>query len=243
VLYTRPYVTRRFIAYAGDSWTSDLSLAVMVLDSFTEEPAQTAIRVRLRTTPATAAEKVPLTDAIRNPSGFFYFERLGGLAAGPYTLVIEPDSTTTDWYYLESNAAAWGDTFERIINLPMPNALNPVETATLVPKSSYPFPGNATLVRGKVTQGGAAVSEAIVSTTYQRVAEGPPNTPPPPPSPLMVRTLTDREGDFVLFFRRLPNKTQPITLKAEKNGNQFQQPGPVMITEGETLKDQFLNLP
>jgi len=241
VLYTRPYVTERFIAYAGDSWTSELSLVVMVVDAFTDEPPQIAIRVRLKPTPATVTEKVPRTDARRNHSGFFYFERLGGLAAGPYTLVIEPDRSIPDVYYLESNAATWNDIFERTINLPMPNALNPVELATLVPKSSYPFPANATLVRGKVTQGTAAVSEAIVSTTYQRIPKGPPNTPPAPPGPLTVRTLTDREGEFVLFFKRLPNKTQVITVTAEKNGNQFQQP--VMITEGQTLKNQVLNLP
>ena len=241
--YTRPYVTERFVAHAGDSWLNQLSLVVMVVDAFTEEPPQAAVRVRLKPTPVTSDEAVPRTNALRNHSGFFYFERLENLAAGPYTLVVEPERTNTDWYYLESNAAAWTDIFERPINLPMPNAQNPVEIATLVPKSSYPFPANATLVRGKVTKGTEVVSEAIVSTTYQRIPVGPPNAPPAAPAPLTVRTLTDREGEFVLFFKRLPQPTQNITLKAEKDGNQFQQPAPVIITEGKTLKDQLLTLP
>lgn len=235
--YTRPFITGRFIAYGGpayggDSWSSQLSLAVIVLDSFTEKPPQVAIRVRLK--------ELPRSIPVRNQSGFFCFE--GITTPGPYTLVLEPDRTTSDWYYLESTGPIWNDTFERIINLPKPDPKAPVEAATFSPKSSYPFPTNATLVRGIVTQGTPdGVGGAVVSTTYQHVPNPPPNVPPGPPAPLPVKTLTDREGEFVLFFKRLPNETQLITLTAEKNGNQSQQA--VMITEGTTLKDIQLDLP
>lgn len=226
MIYTRPFIAARFIAYAGDSRASQLALAVRVIDSFTEEPPPVAIRVRLKELPGS----VP----VRNQSGFFCFE--GAPTPGPYTLVFEPDRTTSDWYYLDSNAPVWTDTFKRTINLPMPNPASPVEIATFVPKSSYPFPGNATLVRGKVTQGGVNVEGAIVSTTYQH--EDPPGAPS---SPVSVRTLTDREGEFVLFFKRLPNATQPITLTADKLAASVQQI--VMITEGTTRKGVQLNLP
>lgn len=234
--YTRPFITGRFIAYGGpsfggDSWSNELSLAVLVLDSFTEEPPQTAIRVRLK--------EMPRVIPIRNQSSYFCFE--GIKEPGPYTLVLEPDRTTSDLYYLDPTGAVWSDTFERIINLPMPNPKSPVELATFSPKTSYPFPSNATLVRGKVTQGGAGVQNAIVSTTYQSVPKGLPNAPPAPAGALTVRTLTDREGEFVLFFKRLATKTQTIPVRASKAGAPVQQS--VLITDGTTRKDVQLVLP
>jgi hypothetical protein len=237
VIYTRPFITGRFIAYGGsaydgDSWSRELFLAVAVLDSFTEEVPQAAIRVRLK--------ELPRSIPVRNRSGFFCFE--GIPTPGPYTLTVEPNRTTSDWYYLEPTGPVWNDTFERTITLPKPDPKSPVETAIFVPKSSYPFPSNATLVRGKVTHGSpAGVEGAIVSTSYLRVPSTPPNVPPGPPAPLEVKTLTDREGEFVLFFKRLSTETQLITLEAEKDGEQFSQA--VMITEGTTLKNIQLDLP
>jgi hypothetical protein len=156
---------------------------------------------------------------------------------GAYTLVFKPDRTNSDWYYLESTAADWSDTFERTINLPRPDPKSPLEIAAFVPRSSYPFPDNATLVRGKVTRGVTNVEGVIVSTTYQH--EDPPGTPS---SPVSVRTLTDREGEFVLFFKRLPGKTQSITLTAAEGLIQA-PPQTVPITEGTTRKDVLFNLP
>jgi hypothetical protein len=198
-----------------------------VLDSFTEEPPQIPIRARLK--------ELPRTFPVRNQGGFICF----GVIADPgaYTLVIEPDRVASDWYYLESNGPVWTDTFERAINLPMPDPTSPLEIATFTPKTSYPFPANATLVRGMVTQGTPdGVGGAIVSTTYEH--EKPPGSPP---SPVQVRTLTDRGGEFVLFFKRLPDATQQITLTAEKDGAQVQQP--VLITEGTAQKGVLLDLP
>ena len=245
MIYTRPFVAARFIAHAGDSWTRQLALAVQVVDSFTEEPPQVSLRVRLfKEEPPQGAirpKHLPGSIPVLNRSGFFCFEDI--TEAGAYTLVIEPDRATSDWYYLESTGPVWTDTFERSINLPKPDPKSPVEIATFVPKSSYPFPGNATLVRGKVTQGlspdgtPVVVEGAIVSTTYQH--EDPPGAPQ---SPVMVKTLTDREGEFVLFFKRLPSATQKITVGAVKGGPPA-LPASVKITEGMTLKGVDLNLP
>lgn len=227
MIYTRPFVTGRFIAFAGDSRSGQVSLAVRVFDSFTEEPPQISIRVRLK--------ELPRAVPVRNHSGFFCFGVIPD--PGAYTLVVEPDRVASDWYYLEPTGPVWTDTFERVINLPVPDPTFPVEVATFAPKTSYPFPANATLVRGVVTQGTPdGLRGAIVSTTYQQ--EDPPGSPP---SPVQVRTLTDRGGEFVLFFKRLPNATQPITLTAEKDGAQVQQP--VIITEGTTRKGVLLDLP
>jgi hypothetical protein len=225
--YTRPFITPRFIAFGGDSRTRRLSLAVMLLDSFTEAAPRVAIRVRLKESPRAVA--------VRNQSGLFCFEEI--TPPGPYTLTLDPERVNSDWYYLEPTGAVWEDTFERPINLPMPDPRAPLEIATFVPRPSYPFPTNATLVRGKVTRGTPdGVAGAIVSTTYQH--EDPPGAPS---SPFAVRTLTDSQGEFVLFFKRLPGATQTITLTADKNGAQAQQP--VIITEGTTRKGVQLDLP
>lgn len=235
--YTRPFIAARFTAHAGDTRPHELFLAVRVVDSFTEEPPPFAVSVRLK--------QLPRLVPVRNRSGFYCFEGVPKPAPGTpliepgaYTLVFKPDRTTSDWYYLESTAADWSDTFERDINLPKADPKSPVEIAVFVPKPSYPFPGNATLVRGKVTtQGGAEdVEGAIVSTTYQH--EDPPGAPS---SPVTARTLTDGAGEFVLFFKRLPGATQQITLTAAKG--LIQVPQTVPITEGTTLKGVSLDLP
>jgi len=234
LIYTRPYITSRFIAYEGDSRAHQLSLAVMVLDSFTGEPPRIAIRVRLTQLQLVPArfKTLPPSVPVRTQGGFFCFE---GIEDGDYALLVEPERTTSDWYYLESGGSI-DSTFERDINLPLPDPLSPVEIATFVPKPSYPFPANATLVRGKVTQGTAAgVEGAIVSTTYQH--EDPPGAPP---SQTAVRTLTDREGEFVLFFKRLPSATQMIMVMADKDVAHGQEP--VIITEGTTRKGVQLDL-
>jgi hypothetical protein len=54
-----------------------------------------------------------------------------------------------------------------------------------------------------------------------------------------VETLTDREGEYALFFKRLPNKTQAINIRVRGTAVQI----PVVITEGTTLKNQVLVLP
>jgi len=227
LIYTRPFITPRFIAHAGDSRVHRLSLAVMVLDAFTEEPPLIPMSVRLKGLPQSAA--------VRNGSGFFCFE--GDLPPGPYTLVFKPDRTTSDWYYLEPVGPVWEDTFERGVNLPLPDPLSPLEVATFVPKPSYPFPANATLVRGRVTRGTPdGVGGVVVSTSYQHV-----DPPGGPPGPVAVKTLTDREGEFVLFFKRLPGATQTVTLSADMSGAHAQQP--VTITEGTTRKGVQLDLP
>lgn len=53
-----------------------------------------------------------------------------------------------------------------------------------------------------------------------------------------VETLTDANGQFVLFFKSLPAATQTIQVTATKNGDQVQDQ--IDIVEGTT---QTLNLP
>jgi len=242
MIYTRPFITKRFVAYEGDSHRSELSLAVRVFDDFTEEQPQVQLLVKLK--------ELPDAKPFRSDRGLFLFEGRESVTVqgvelprvtipnGNYTLVVQPDLSGGNWFnLLPEPGGTWTNTLERPIVLPLP-PLRPLQDVRLSPKSSYPFPANATLVRGKVTQGGGNVADAVVSTTYQQVDKDDTTQT----APKVVETLTDREGEFVLFFKKMPNKTQSIRLNADKDGQHFQQPQPVVITEGKTLKDQILPL-
>lgn len=242
MIHTRPFITTKFIGHAGDSRRTDVSLAVQVVDAFTELQPEVALRVRLK--------ELPDIRPLRGHSGFYCFEgretvTINGTVVNRnpipddnYTLVVQPDPLAGNQFFLQPRQIGqpWTNNFERPIVLPMPNPLNPLEVVTFAPTPAYPFPANATLVRGVVRQGGAAVPEAVVSTEYDEVD---------PLDPTLtvqrdIETLTDREGEFALFFKRLPQKTQAIQLTATK-GTQVQVG--VVITEGQTLKNQVLNLP
>lgn len=240
MIYTRPYITKRFIAYEGDSHTAEVSLAVQVVDAFTDQPPLVPFSVRLK--------ELPLIRPLRGESGAYCFEgketvMLNGvpkvrepIPPGNYTLIVEPDPTSGNWYNLQPKLAVdpSTDTFERPVVLPI---TNPPELVTFSPTGAYPFPANATLVRGTVFQGGAKVPTAEVSTTYDQVDPADPTQT----IAVVVRTITDRAGAFVLFFKSLPDKTQPITIQAVKNG----PPSPINITieEGKTLTNQDITLP
>src|SRR5882672_3187081 len=219
MIYTRPFITRHFVAYEGDSRISDVTLAVQVEDSFTRQPPQVGLNIKLK--------QLPTLRPLLGQSGFYCFEKrrieiINGrpttdqIPNGNYTLIVEPDLTSGNRYNLQPKVTGdpWTTTFERPIVLPMPDPHRPLEVVTLSPTPAYPFPPNATLVRGKVVQGAANVAEAVVSTNYQE-------TDPNDSTQIVsrhVETTTDREGEFVLFFKSLPAKTQTVTIKAVKGG-------------------------
>ena len=227
--YTRPFVTNRFIAYDGDTRDHTLSLAVRVIDDFTREQAEVRLRVELK--------ELKRSRPFRNQSGEFCFE---AIPDGDYTLVVEPDPTTADWFYLQPVPGDdWTESFERPVRLPLPDLRSPLVEVTLSPKTSYPFPNNATLIRGTVTEGAPSVevAGAIVSTAYEQV------DPDDSDQTIVVavETRTDRKGEYVLFFQSMPGKTEQVFLTAVKDGQQVQRQ--VEITEGATLKAEPLHLP
>ena len=243
MIYTRPYITKKFIAYAGDSRTTDVTLAVRVMDAFLDEPARVPLRVRLK--------ELPKIRPLRGESGVFCFEGTEAVTIngttiisnpipnGNYTLVVEPDPTSGNQYNLQPRQVGqpWTTTFERPIVLPLPILLQPLEVVTLSPTPAYRFPANATLVRGTVTRFGVAVGAAVVSTTYDQVDP----TDTTQTKAVDIETITDAAGEYVLFFKSLPAKTQNLTIVATKNGDQ-NQITPVII-EGSTLKDQHITFP
>jgi len=243
MIYTRPFITKRFIAYAGDSRRIDVTLAVRVIDAFTEDPPLVPLTIRLK--------ELPQIRPVRGESSFYCFEgretvTINGtvivrnpIPDGNYTLIVEPDPASGNQFKLQPRVAGqpWTATFERPIVLPLPNPLQPLEVVTLSPTPAYPFPANATLVRGTVKKFGAAVAAAVVSTTYDQI------DPADTTQTILVdiETITDLAGEFVLFFKSLPARTQNITIVAKKNGDQNQITP--MINEGSTLKNQHITFP
>ena len=251
MIYMRPFITKHFIAYEGDSRITQLSLAVQVVDAFTRTAPDVPLDVRLK--------ELPFIRPSKSIGGFFCFEGrqtvvVDGVALptrvlipdGNYTLVVEPDPLFADRYFLEGNSGDPGTTFERPVAvtpyatpvvLPLNPLRAPLQIVRFLPTPAYPFPSNATLVRGNVLQAGVPVVGAVVSTDYKEIKP----TDSSQTILVHVETFTDRGGEFVLFFKRLRVKTQPITVQVVKNGPPF--PVNTQITEGTTTPLVDINLP
>jgi hypothetical protein len=243
MIYTRPYITGKFIAYAGDARTTDVTLVVRVIDAFTTELARVPLNVKLK--------ELPDIRPLRGGSGVYCFEgtetvTIDGttiirnpIPNGNYTLVVEPDPASGNQFNLQPRQVGqpWTTGFERPIVLPLPNPLQPLEVVTLSPTPAYLFPANATLVRGTVKRFGVAVGAAVVSTTYDQI--DPADTTQT--ISVDIETITDPAGEYVLFFKSLSAQTLNPTIVATKNGDQ-NQISPV-ITEGRTLNNQHITFP
>jgi hypothetical protein len=241
MIYTRPFITTKFIGYAGDSRRTEVSLAVQLVDAFFDDPPDVSVSVKLK--------ELPDIRPLRGQSGFYCFEGretviIDGVTRnrtpipnGNYTLLVEPDPLAGNTYFLQPRLVGdvWTGNFERPIVIPVPGPQSPLEIVTFAPTPSYSFPANATLARGIVRQAGVGVPNTVVTTTYDEVDPADPTLT----IPVDIETLTDREGEFVLFFQRLPAKTQAITISVRGTAVQI----PAVITEGTTLKNQVLNLP
>lgn len=127
--------------YPGDVISTDLSLALWLIDEFTQQGPAGRVEVKLKDGGPTAK---------KNLSGYFLFT---DLAPGVYTVSIESD------YY---------STVEEAVDTSILDAKNPVVQIVLKTNSRYPFPAGATLLRGMVTNG-VPVAGATVSVTGKTI--------------------------------------------------------------------------
>ena len=242
--YTRPFITRRFVAYGGEAFGGDthrhqLALAVRVVDAVTDTQVEAPLRVFL--------QELRHIRPLRNQSGLFCFE---DVPAGAYTLVVEPDKATADWFYLRlPTGEVQQDGFAQPITLPLPKPPPapppdipwPRMDVTLVPKTSYPFPANATLARGEVTTGAGAsppgAAGVVVSCTYKQIDPQDSDKT----KDAQLKTQTDDAGEYVLFFKKLPDKKQEVTVAAVKDGQPKQQQ--IEIVEGVMRKVGTIHFP
>lgn len=102
---------------------------------------------------------------------------------------------------------------------------NPVVEFTLKPEPCYPFPGNATLIRGLVTwaagtKRGLPVDNANVKVVGKNIG-----------------TITDKNGEFVLFFKGIKKEDIAIEIRkdsAVKTINTTSKGENITIEEGKT---------
>jgi hypothetical protein len=150
----------------------------------------------------------------KDSSGTFLFY---DLKPGPQSLTVSSNSDTP--YYLPATIA---------VTVPMPSALWPAfpdvtlanpnlplgdpgqtaaykaqrQQATLLPTTAYPFPRDATLIRGMILHGGQPLAAATVQQTG--------GTDP--------AYTTGADGQFVLFLSSPPGLPQTVTVNAKHAG-------------------------
>lgn len=159
--------------YVTGNLITKLSIALRVTDSFTGEMVLNAIRVSI-------PENSKI--AYRNPSGYFIFT---DIKEGNYLVAIDSE------IFFPANEQI--DTSSLDIK-------NPVVTINLIPKPAYPFPENATLIRGIVTGITGPVENASIKVIGKQ-----------------FETMTDERGEFALYFKDIKN--EHIQINIQKGGD------------------------
>lgn len=232
---TLPFRTPSFTVYGTDDPRAhSVSLAVRVLDEFTQAPLKTPVRVTLAQTLA-ATRKFEELIPFRNQSGDFCFE---GRPNGNYSLLVEPDPVS-DYYFLHPEPTQpWLDTFRRDVVLPVVGG--PSLVVTMAPKPGYPFPAGTTLIRGRVLGGAnAPVNRASVTADYSHPQ--PTVGDPQHAVTLTAETRTDRQGHFTLFFRSLSSSPMNISVTA-RDGIRVKNQA-VQIKERESVGPMQVQFP
>jgi hypothetical protein len=120
-----------------DSSTKKLSLAIYLIDDYTERGIAGNLDVSIK-----GHNAIP----IRNPSGYYLFFEL---PVGSHTVQVKGGE-----YYFDHEEVV------RPVDL---DELNPVVNINLKPAPSYPFPSTATLIRGHLEDSmGRGIPEAVL---------------------------------------------------------------------------------
>lgn len=157
MVYPQPIVTRDMTAYPDSNIRTTVSCAVFLIDEVTGTSPQGSVRVHVD-----KGQKMP----IKNVSGYHVFMDLD---EGDHVLMAE-----SQYYFPDTH----------VFSVPFPDPLNPVLERILKPMPCYPFPDNATLVRGVVKP--CPVPPASVRTVG------------------LPETWTDGKGEFALYFTSIP---------------------------------------
>lgn len=189
-----PYVTNKFTAYPGDAISTNLSLVIRLTDDYTEQEPIGYIKVIL--------EEGGIK-AVKNLSGYYLFN---DLAAGNYTVSIESDVYSAE---------------EKVVTIPLPDPRNPVVEIILKPVPAYHFSGNATLVRGLVSN-----TNPVMNADVRVLGK-------------TIESKTDERGEFVLYFKGI--KTEVITIEIKKGVNT--KTVSATIDEGKTVSMGIIHFP
>ena len=213
------FMTDRFISSYGNVRHRQLVLVVEIIDNFTGRHPTIPLKVSLQG----PAYLYPL----RSRGGLFCFEQLvlpGNVQnhfGGEYIIKIQSQFVATDLFYLQSTnqeGKKWNESLDCKIILPMQDPQAPVEQIYLSPKTAYPFPANTTLLRGKVTYDASNTRQgavnALISCIYSQV------DPEDVDSTVdqQIETLSDNNGEYVLYFKNLPSKKQQTVITVSTSG-------------------------
>ena len=182
-----PFNTDKFTAYAdaGETTLTKLSLAVLVKNRLNDQFITDGIKVAL------LGDKT--YQPVQNLSGYYCFR---DIPPGKYKLIVQSNSVKSDQFFNE----------EKPLDIPFvneldPNDSDPVKKVELIPKPSYPFSANATLIRGMVSRKpifpaikGNPVVNATVSPRYQGEQGN---------QKIIMETLTNHAGEFVLLVKQI----------------------------------------
>jgi len=188
-----PYVMDIHTVYSEEVIDTRLSLAILLIDEFTGQQ------------PRGNADVIVEKDIhpTRNLSGYYLFS---ALSAGNHEVSAE-----SSLYFSR----------KEMIDTSVLDPKNPVVQITLMPNPSYPFPDNATLIRGLVRDT-APIASAEIRATGQT-----------------AHSFTDAKGEFVLFFKGI--KKDDIALEITKNGNT--EVRMITIMEGRTSSAGVIQFP
>ena len=169
--------------------------------------------------------EVRLKDVAAEPiaaySGIYCFTDLK-LAAGNYTVQVSSAKSDPGRYF---------DVERQFTLATIPPATDPLKRnlveVTLLPRTSYPFDGQTTLVRSRLvkTSDRSPIANAQISLTLDSVDKG-------------LWQQTDERGEFVIFFpRAAPEDNSSAGLKDFKFKLHFDIPGHSFTTIEQTVKE------
>ncbi len=169
----RRYSNEIYNFYQTDSLVTKVSIVFWITDNLTGRMVPDAIKVSI-------PENKRL--AYRNLSGYFIFT---DLCDGVYSVMIESELFFSVSKQIDTSSI---------------DPKNPVVSVQLIPKPSYPFPENSTLIRGLVNSITGPVDNALIKVIGKQ-----------------FETITDERGEFVLYFKNI--KHEQIQINIEKGGD------------------------
>ena len=235
------FMTDRFISSYGDVRHRRLVLVVEIIDNFTGRHPTIPLKVSLQG----PVYLYPL----RSREGLFCFEQFvhpGNVKNhfdGEYIINIQSQFAATELFYLQTTnqeGIMWKESLNCKITLPMQDPQAPVEHIYLSPKTAYPFPANTTLLRGKVIYNGSNTRQgavnALISCIYSQV------DPEDIDSTVdqQIETLSDNNGEYVLYFKNLPRKKQQVVITVSTSSESKRIPAE--IVENATTKARVVHI-
>lgn len=184
---SNPLLTNKFTLYPGDTLQTKLSLVLMIMDGYSGKILTSGINVLLK-----ASLKMK---PIINVSGYYCFTRLHDDVVN---IIVEPINGDYGVYFKHN----------QVVDLSVLDDKDPVVQIFMIPKSNYPFPKQATLIRGSIVSNNKGVEEASIVAIYTNEKNNDSNE-----TDKLAVSKSDHNGEFALALNRIQfhdNKKPPI---------------------------------